>query len=509
MSKLSFVETIKDMNACKARLLPIFRNTLSTFILLITVASCASVDSDKILQLDHSEKQPAIKIVPLIETASIYIDNTVDTSSISIFYKRIDSTEWLPVHFLEKDPLSDQHSTAIRALAANTEYSVKAIISREDESTVKLTKAFVTWPNTPPIDPNKIYFLKDLYDGSPLNLEELNINGHEDGWALIIGDSSTPIKGRDNAELVNIGNNSYIKFENITIEGGGINAIRSENAHHLWFSNLDISDWGRKAKKWIKGVAYPAITINQSSKKRARPINYDSALNLERSGSIVIENTLIHDPAGKANSWKNGHPNGPNAFLVSANHPNPKYQGQIVLRNNRFFGTKDHRFNDVIESRKNGKRYGGFIRDSAIYNNYFAYANDDIIELDGGQQNVQVFNNILEQGFCAISVVPNMQGPSFLISNTIKNLGDQDGKSWTAIKAGGLKSRPEGRTYILDNLIITNNNGVAPAGYDGDSNYRAYISNNTFIKKKGVGKAILLPQEEDEVVIKDNIVLTK
>ena len=176
---------------------------------------------------------------------------------------------------------------------------------------------------------------------------------------------------------------------------------------------------------------------------------------------------------------------------------------------NRFYGTPDHRFNDVIEGRGNFDRSGAFVRDSAIYNNYLAFANDDLIEIDGGQANVLVYDNEMTQGYCGISTAPNMIGPSYVFHNYIHDLGDERGKEWTAIKMGGLMSRPGGVTNVFENLIITNRNGIASSGVAGDSTYWVNAKNNIIITRSYnnmVGYGIYDKHLYEGSVFKNNLI---
>ena len=166
-----------------------------------------------------------------------------------------------------------------------------------------------------------------------------------------------------------------------------------------------------------------------------------------------------------------------------AYHPDVEKRGQFIIRNNRLYGSDDKRFNDVIEGRKNAWRVGGFVRDSAIYGNYIAYANDDLIEIDGGQSNVLVYDNELTQGYVGISIAPNRLGPSYIFHNLIYNLGDERGREWTSIKAGGLLSQPAGVTRVYENVILTNRNGISASSFQGDKTFWIETQNNVIITR--------------------------
>ena len=424
-------------------------------------------------------------ITPLYHSASVTVHSEDSNTDYFMRYKPQGSLKWL-TSTLDYDLSSDLFTGSIFNLTENMSYEVQ--ISKDNSFKNTSSYKFTT-KTTPDFLASNIYNLSDIYDDGVLDLVKLNLKGSENNWIKIIGDDNTVISTSDAFEsAINIGSNSYIYFENITISGGGRSAVSSNQAHHIWFNGCDISQWGRITREVRDGKSY-------AQKGDNRPINYDSAFSLIKTGVVTIENCQVHSPRTKANSWKRGHPHGANAVLVDASHSNQDYQGQIVIRNNRFYGTDQHRFNDVIESRNNGSSYGGFVRDSAIYNNYLAFANDDIIEIDGSQSNVLIYNNEIEQGYCGISAIPNRQGPSYIFNNYIHNLGDEDNRSWAAIKLGGLVSRPAGKVNIFNNFIKTNSNGIASAKYNGDSTFWVDAWSNIIIasnyKKNGYGYGVL------------------
>lgn len=50
-----------------------------------------------------------------------------------------------------------------------------------------------------------------------------------------------------------------------------------------------------------------------------------------------------------------------------------------------------------------------------MYENYLAFSQDDGLEMDGGQCNIRLYNNCIEQARVGISTAPNIKGPSYLI----------------------------------------------------------------------------------------------
>ena len=419
-----------------------------------------------------------LTLEPLIESVAVSVSDAQDITKATVrFREKKAGAQWQIAQDLISEPVQQLLTGAIVNLKANTEYDVEVALFDDSKQCQQLTRSFTTRPDSPPIDSKKVYKLSDIYDGGTLDLEELGIEGTANGWAKIVGDADTPIVAEEgDRHAIFIGDNAYVYFENITVKGGRTHAVRSTNAHHIWINQCDISGWGRAPNIIKNGRAFEM--------DGADAINYDSALYFERSGVITVENCHVHDPKPYANSWEHGHPKGPNAFLAYANHPDPQYKGQIILRNNRFVGKPEHRFNDVIEGRKNGEARGGFVRNSAIYNNVLAFSNDDVIEIDGGQHNVLVYNNDISHGYTGISATPTRIGPSYIFNNYIHDLGDQNGKQWAALKVGGLLTAPAGQANLFHNLITVQRNGIGASRFQDDSTFWLRAQNNIIITEK-------------------------
>ena len=418
--------------------------------------------------------ETAITATPLIESVSIALTNQQENYKSTVKFKKASSEDWLDANPLYFEPLTGQLTGSIVYLKPSTDYEISIDVYDNDNLIDTYHSEFRTRPNSPPIDPDKIYMLEDIYDGGVLDLELLGIEGSPEAWAKIIGSKDTVVVApNDETKAVNIGDNSYVYFENITVRGG-IHSVHSYQAHHIWFNGCDIAQWGRTPYEYRNGKAY-------ASAEATSPMNYDSGFYFKESGVVVVENCYVHDPNYSANSWKHGHPKGPNAFWANANHPSSEFKGQIILRNNVFTGSDSVRFNDVIEGRSNGSLDGGFVKNSAIYNNKLAYANDDIIEIDGGQYNVLVYDNDISHGYVGVSAIPAVMGPSYIFNNTIHNLGDERGKMWTAIKLGGLFSRPIGQVNVFNNTITVYRNGISASNFDGDSSFWVNARNNIIV----------------------------
>tara|TARA_R100000687_G_scaffold58694_4_gene47218 strand:+ start:1900 stop:4359 length:2460 start_codon:yes stop_codon:yes gene_type:complete len=443
----------------------------------ITTASLRAGFDPAIISPPTAANNEGYRIVPLMESASITLYNQTENASAEIKFKAQNDTQWQQGLALQWEPIQGALSGSIVYLTPNTQYEVKVSLSENGVLLSEEQYSFTTRAESPPIDPDKIYYLSEIYQGGQLDIEALGIEGNANGWAKIIGDGVIIEPAVKDLSAINIGSQNYVMFENITTKGGEKYGIHGYKAHHIWIKGCNVSNFGRVASDFRKGIGY-------HSAGSSTPINYDSGIYLERSGVVVIEDCEIHSPNGKANSWEFGHPKGPSALQVWGHHRVEAFRGQHIVRDNRFFGAPNRRFNDVIEGRGNRKRDGGFGRDSAVYNNYLAYANDDIIEIDGGQANVLVYNNEITQGYCGISTAPNMIGPSYVFHNYIHDLGDERGKEWTSIKMGGLISSPAGITNVLENLVVTNRNGISASSVNGDRSFWVNARNNVFVSRQ-------------------------
>jgi hypothetical protein len=95
-----------------------------------------------------------------------------------------------------------------------------------------------------------------------------------------------------------------------------------------------------------------------------------------------------------------------------------------TIRYNDFIGGDVHRWNDVIECQGNGNPVGGLYRNAEVYGNTLALANDDGIELEGGEINTRFFGNRIENTLCGVSSGCCTRDPSYIFNNLVWRSGD-------------------------------------------------------------------------------------
>jgi len=147
----------------------------------------------------------------------------------------------------------------------------------------------------------------------------------------------------------------------------------------------DISGWGRfrSTGSWDYGVDYDA------------GVRCERVATLER---VVVQRNKIHDPRYGANSWDSSHPAGPQG--ISFNYCG----GNHVMRYTRSRAANyKHFYNDGIGGSDNYTRTGFPNYDSDIYGNVVQGVMDDGIEAEGGNRNVRIWGNYIDQAGTGIA----------------------------------------------------------------------------------------------------------
>ena len=235
-----------------------------------------------------------------------------------------------------------------------------------------------------------------------------------------------------------------VLIDDLQIVGGPVGArvIQVMNSSDVRIRNCEFSGWGMpNGPDWDRGGQLP---------------NWQSAILIGTGSSeVVVERCYAHDPVSRANSWRYSHPSGVEAVLMGE----PDHS--CVVRHCDFVGSDLHRFNDAIEGCNNGHMEGGFNRDGDAQGNFLAFANDDCIELDGGQQNVRAFGNRFEGALSGVSVQCCNAGPGYVVDNLFCEMGEEFGCANPSIKTAGIDLRCYGPpVYLCDNVFFGRGGGI-------------------------------------------------
>ena len=435
--------------------------------------------------------------IPTFKSCGLYIpyDSEVECR---IFFKKQTESEWKNTYPPIYDQQSKEFRVSIVKLSENTFYDIKIEMLIAHVIDTVFTGSFKTWKSEVSIQ--KTIDIEQFKENSYYFIN--NVVGTEDGWIKIKSNSEINLENTSNVYAIGFSNCKYVILEGIKLSGGYKHGILiPESNSEIRIINCDISRWGR--------IPIIQNECGEYLDVKGERINNDAGIRIENSGNIVVERCYIHDPRGNANPWSGVvemgpfagsiyeyvHPGGPNAIYVKQS------TGGIVIKNNDLIGAQLNRYNDVIETAKNGAEEGGFNKDSDIYGNMLAFCQDDAVELDGGQCNVRFFNNRMEQAYDGISTAPNMKGPSYIFNNIIFNLGSSNGVESTGVKNGGGIENTKGRQFLFHNTFVTTKNTVNGVGFGSGEKREMYMMttrNNIFVSqskistssKKGSGMSI-------------------
>ncbi len=412
------------------------------------------------------------------ENISYYIDYEGELSRCRVTYREADTNEEKEALEAFNDTKTKQFRGSVVKVKEGTEYELTARLY-DSKNVLKAVKTAKIKTKSSDVPIAKEIKLSEIYDGEgALNIQ--NMHGSEDGWIKINCEGQTIDGGLNHDQAVYISESSYIIFENAVIRGGERFGINITNfSDNIRIINCDIAGWGPGDVPYNRemGVYY----INGGV------YNYCCGIKAYFCSNVLIERNYIHDANVQTNEWirpdgKQIHPAGSSGIYLGTG-------GGVVIRYNDIIGSDIHRFNDAIEGSNNfGLNYSSLCRNSDIYGNMLIYTADDIMELDGAQMNIRVYENRAEQSLCGISTAANTMGPAYIFRNLYTNAGTvSDQMTGAMMKNGG--DGPDGytgRMYMFNNTFDSYINGMNAA----NGAYYYFSRNNIIASRKtdGVGK---------------------
>ncbi len=451
-----------------------------------TVGASADFRDITLTKVDSSDatQLPKIELLPGYENCGIYINNCQSASSSefsgNVFFRKSGDGNWKKAQDLVYLPDEKAARSSLFKLMENTEYELK--IELDDHGKKEsLHSKFKTKSSDVPVA-HTIVLGPDNFKGKLVISE----SGKADGYIRYTAAPGFVLEGSsDTDEVIRVDEADFIILDNLKVRGGrlyGINLLQSQN---LIVRNCDIAGFGELGEKIIaKGGKYFV---------RGRMVNDYAGIRIKDSGNLLIERNYIHDSKGKTCPWFYSHPDGPHAVYI-------KSSGGTSIRYNDFIGSDEFRWNG---GENNGSLQGGFYRDSEIYGNYFAFGNDDGVELDGGQMNSRYYYNKTEGMLCGVSTAPCMAGPSYIFENLFCNPGDEFQVSNIGLK-NTFQRYGKGRLLFFNNTIVGDYSGYSayysmPVKLTHPDELKALMRNNLFyVSKLFVEKdAFRLPNDFD------------
>lgn len=395
----------------------------------------------------RSSNRPRVELVPGFTVCSIDLNNCTAADeehfSAKLSFRRAGDSAWQPA----LDPVYIPQERAARGsllkLAEASDYELRLTVNDNGKRETIERKFRTRSPEIP------IARTIELGPETPLPLV-IRESGTPNGYIRYTAKPGTVLDGGNRSrEVILVDGASCLVFENLTLRGGRVNGINLSQASNIAVLNCDIAGFGRIGTMQVKrdGKFYDAEN---------RVINNDAGIRILGGRDIRVERCYIHDPRGTANSWFHSHPAGPNGIFVGDAE-------QVTLRYNDFIGSDARRWNDAVEGWANGSLYGSVCRDAEIVGNYFAFGNDDGMELDGGQMNCRFLYNKTEGMLCGVSTAPCLSGPSYLVGNLFCEPGDVYGLTNCGLK-NGYSVAGTGRLFFFHNTITGDWNAASDYG---------------------------------------------
>ncbi len=304
-------------------------------------------------------------------------------------------------------------------------------------------------------------------------------SGSPGAYVLYDGTGTTIDTGNDDDLGIAV-RASYVILRGFTIRNVREHGIRLFSGHHIVIEGCDISKWGSESEKgW--GKDYQACVFS----------------NQRELHTVVIQRCRMHHPSWDTNSWaekhgKSTHPSGPQTVVLWES------AGNHVFRYNECWSDENHYFNDGMGAGYNGGYRGFPGADSDIYCNYIANCWDDGIEAEGGDQNVRIWNNYVEDVLIPIANAADSIGPLYVWRNVSGRSYSPPGSSWNMthgpfMKMGyaGGENWMTGHMYIFNNTVFQEDNHGA-GGLGGDSRIIKHCTtrNNILHVREGERRSI-------------------
>ena len=380
-----------------------------------------------------------LRLSPLFTSCGVVFGGDGTTNGLAIAWRKKGTEKWRRADIYWFDDVANARGV-IRGLDEDSEYEVNVLIAGD----VRKSGSFRTWNSQVPIsrtvviDPSEATF--------PIVVSD---KGSATGWIRYVAKDGASISNGQDAVTFVVTNAAYVVFDDMKIIGGRAGCVfHLSDSIGVRIRHCDISGWGFKgiprfddrgriyerwdetARRYVGGDGQHAIFVGTGMKE------------------TVVERCWIHDPASRSHAWRYSHPHGPMAIMMG------RPEGGTVVRWNDFVGSDLHRWDDGIGGDMNFWEDGGFNRNAEIYGNFICFANDDCMELDGGQQNVLCEGNRFEGSYMGVSVQGCVVSPSYVVNNLFSGMGDEFGAVCTALKVNGFDFHGRGAPLCVfsDNI---------------------------------------------------------
>jgi hypothetical protein len=353
----------------------------------------------------------------------------------SLRYRKHSETTWREALPMWYDTRDGECRGSIVHLDPGTNYAVEMGVGTSFSAGVN-TK---TWSENFPIARTV-----QVQSGSgTLNITE---GGTAQGYVLYTGPATLDAaNGADYNVAINA---PYVIVRGLTMRGARVDGIRiSPAVTDVVIEDNDISGWGRSSGQTVNGVK---TGVDRDSGIRANCVNTPGSLK-----RAIIQRNRIHNPRWGSNSWDGRiHPLG--AVGIEISHCG----GNHVIRYNEIYSREGYYFKDGMGGQANFSTRGFPAADSDVHGNIVRHAMDDGIETEGGNRNVRIWGNYIDQTAVGIANTPVAVGPLYIFRNVYNRsrrfflVGlDADDRLYFS-KSGSQTDLGNGRRYMFHNTLL-------------------------------------------------------
>ena len=389
--------------------------------------------------------EPEMRAITTFESAGLYWTAPGGKEDCRVRYRASGEKEWRVGFDLWFDARNNECRGSIVRLKPGTQY--EAELGLGDGAYTRSVK-FATWPEKAPVART----VRVPAGSATLVIDK---GGSASGYVVYDGGGAI-FDAKDGHDYNILVNASHVVVRNFMLRGARKDAIRiGPAATDVVIEDNDISGWGRaddhgKAVDMDSGIRAYCQACPQAER-------------------ITIQRNRIHDPRHGANSWSKAHPAGPQAITFSY------CGGNHVIRDNEIRAGEGRKFNDAIGGEDNFSLTGFPNADTDIYRNRISGAWDDGIEAEGGNRNVRIWGNTIDETATGIATTATTVGPIYLFRNVYDRSRfyegrppDQDSRG-PFFKAGSSAEWGDGRRYIFHNTMRQRRDPAAQKGLGGGS----------------------------------------
>jgi hypothetical protein len=372
------------------------------------------------------------RAVPTYESVGLYWRNPGANAATGceVKFRKAGATAWtqgLPMWF---DARNLECRGSLVQLTPGIDYQVEMNLPGQAAAR---SLSFRTWANQLPVA--KTITVKS--GAATLNITE---GGSPSGYVVYQGAPGAVLDANNGTAFNVVVNASYVIVRGLALKGAQQDGIRiSPDVSDVVIEDNEITGWGRQ-RTGVYGV------------------DSDSAIHAECRAPtltrVTIQRNEIHDPRYTTNSWSEGHPQGPQAVTISY------CGGNHVIRWNEMFSTTGRYYNDIIGGADNFSTTGFPNADSDIYGNELSHSWDDAIEAEGGNNNVRIWGNYMDQTGTGVASTVTSVGPLYIFRNVYNRsrmmervAPDQDDRQ-VFFKSGSDASLGNGRRYVFHNTML-------------------------------------------------------